>query len=125
MGRFGRIAVDGLCLAMLYRPLAYWPWLHQTAMPSLVRLKLSNGMLPMAHQGAIGPARACLFWALVSILAIQVGVNLALERWLADVRDPYFAAKLERLRARLAAAPPKPLVLCLGSSRTLLGLEAG
>jgi hypothetical protein len=41
------------------------------------------------------------------------------------VRDPYFAAKLERLRDRLASAPPEPLVLCLGSSRTLLGLEAG
>jgi hypothetical protein len=40
-------------------------------------------------------------------------------------RDPEFAAKFERLAARLQESPEKPLILMLGSSRTLLMLDAG
>jgi hypothetical protein len=40
-------------------------------------------------------------------------------------RDPEFAAKFERLQARRRESPDKPLVLMLGSSRTLLMLDAG
>jgi hypothetical protein len=59
------------------------------------------------------------------LAALQGLLGLAVEFWLPDVRDPEYAGKLERLRARRAEAPDRPLVLCLGSSRTLTGLQAG
>jgi hypothetical protein len=38
--------------------------------------------------------------------------------------DSAYTAKLQRLRERLAEAPGRPLVLLLGSSRTLVGIRA-
>src|SRR5207245_1345658 len=46
------------------------------------------------------------------------------DGWLTAVRDPEFAAKLERLQARRAEAAGRPLVLALGSSRMAFGLDA-
>src|SRR5690242_12739591 len=67
---------------------------------------------------ALGAAAACF-------LAGQLALGLAVERWLPGVRDPEYAAKVERLRARRAEAPGRPLVLVLGSSRVQMGLRAG
>jgi hypothetical protein len=55
----------------------------------------------------------------------QLALGLAVERWLPAARDPEYAARAERLRARRAEAPGRPLVLVLGSSRVQLGLRAG
>src|SRR5262245_23151974 len=64
-------------------------------------------------------------WAALFFGCLQVGIGLALESWLPDVRDPEYALKEWQLRARRVEAPRRPLVVALGSSRTLLGLEAG
>jgi hypothetical protein len=49
--------------------------------------------------------------------------DVALERWWTKPRDPEFTGKLDRLRACLASEPGRPLVLFIGSSRTLFGLR--
>src|SRR5262245_7975669 len=58
-------------------------------------------------------------------LAAQLALGLAVEHCLPAVRDPEYAAKTARLRARLAESPGRPLVLVLGSSRVQMGLRAG
>jgi hypothetical protein len=64
-------------------------------------------------------------WAALFFGCLQVGIGVALDSWLPDVRDPEYALKERQLRARRAEAPGRPLVVALGSSRTLLGLQAG
>jgi hypothetical protein len=79
----------------------------------------------MAQRRLARRARAALLWWAVAFAVVQLGLALSVERWLAAVRDPEFAAKLDRLQARRAGAPGRPLVLMLGSSRTKLALQAG
>ncbi len=74
--------------------------------------------------GARRAGRA-LLWAALSFVVAQLGLGVAVERWLPGVRDPEYAAKFERLEARRAEAPGRPLVLVLGSSRVEMGLVAG
>jgi hypothetical protein len=66
-----------------------------------------------------------LLWAGVSFLALQVALGAAVEAHFEAVRDAEYADKEAALLARRAENPGRPLVLVLGSSRTLLGLRAG
>jgi hypothetical protein len=66
---------------------------------------------------------AALGFALLFFVCVQLALNVALERGYPELRDPEYAAKLGKLRARLAEAPGRPLVLLFGSSRCLLGLR--
>jgi hypothetical protein len=61
----------------------------------------------------------------LSFACLQVGVGVSLDCWLSGARDPEYALKERQLRDRRAEAPGRPLVVMLGSSRTLLGLQAG
>lgn len=70
-------------------------------------------------------ARGELLWTVLGFLLIQVILSFFIETQLPRVRDPEFAAKLKLLLARKAEAPDRPLVVALGSSRTLMGLDAG
>jgi hypothetical protein len=67
--------------------------------------------------------RAAVGWAALTFLGLQLALSLGVERWRPDVRDPEYGIKLAVLRRRLAERPGAPLVLALGSSRTLLGLR--
>jgi hypothetical protein len=62
-------------------------------------------------------------WGLALFWLGQLALNAALECWTPDVRDPEHTAKRDCLRATLAESPGHPLVLFLGSSRTLFGLQ--
>jgi hypothetical protein len=72
--------------------------------------------------------RAILGWSLVFFAATLLCLNLGLDNWWPEVRDahngPQLLVKQQRLRARIAAAPNRPLVLMLGSSITLMGFRA-
>ncbi len=70
-------------------------------------------------------ARAELLWAAAGFLLIQFALSLLIEAHLPQVCDPEFATKLDFLRARMAEAPDRPLVVALGKLRTLQGLDAG
>jgi hypothetical protein len=65
-----------------------------------------------------------LGWAVLSFVLPQLLLGWRLECGPADRRDPDYALKEQRLRALLLGQPGQPLVVALGSSRTLLGLAA-
>jgi hypothetical protein len=70
-------------------------------------------------------ARAAIAWSGLSFLLLYLLGAYFVEKGPAKARDPEFAAKFERLQARLQEHPGQPLILMLGSSRTLLMLDAG
>jgi hypothetical protein len=69
-------------------------------------------------------ARTALGWALLCFAAFQAATALALERLLPSVRDCEYGDKLTRLLALREQAPDRPLVLLLGSSRSLMCFQA-
>jgi hypothetical protein len=66
---------------------------------------------------------AAVLGAVLAFVALQAALAVALEAWRPEVRDPEYGAKLRRLQALRAAHPDAPLVLALGSSRSLMGLR--
>ncbi|MCI0456413.1 MAG: hypothetical protein L0Z62_05475 [Gemmataceae bacterium] len=78
----------------------------------------------MAARDLARRSRRQLGWLLAGFALCQVVLAVAIEGWLPQVCDPEHAGKLERLRASRAAAPDRPLVLILGSSRAAFGFEA-
>lgn len=61
--------------------------------------------------------------AVLAFVGLQAALAVTLEAWRPDVRDPEYGTKLRRLQALRAAHPDAPLVLALGSSRSLMGLR--
>lgn len=68
--------------------------------------------------------RAVLIWAVVFFLAGQALLTLAVERWLPDLRDRDYAWKMQLLERLRRKEPERPLVLFVGSSRTLGAFQA-
>jgi hypothetical protein len=68
-------------------------------------------------------AAAALGFGLLFFACLQLALAVLLERPRSRLRDPEFATRLPRLRARLAERPGAPLVLVLGSSRPLIGFR--
>jgi len=70
--------------------------------------------------------RTTLAWAVAIFAAAQLSLAAAIELWLPQLRDPIYGDKLNQLRSCIAAAPAgTPLVVMLGSSRAVHGLNAG
>jgi hypothetical protein len=80
------------------------------------------GRRPARAAATRSPA-AALAYGLLFFACLQAALAAALEARQSRLRDPEFAARVPRLRARLTERPGAPLVLVLGSSRTLLGLR--
>ncbi len=70
-------------------------------------------------------SRSVLAWSCLSFLLLYLLGAYFVEKGPGKARDPEFVAKFERLQARLQEHPQQPLILMLGSSRTLLMLDAG
>src|SRR5262249_14389371 len=69
------------------------------------------------------PGRAILLWGLAFFVTGQAALSVVIGNWKAELRDPEYSAKLDRLSARCAEQPERPLLLALGSSRTECGLR--
>ena len=70
-------------------------------------------------------ARRSLGWGLLGFATMQLSLAIAIELWLPQLRDPLYGDKLHQLRRRVAeAGPGQPLVVMLGSSRTVHGFDA-
>jgi hypothetical protein len=59
----------------------------------------------------------------VLFAGVQLALSVFMDTWQPAWRDPEYAYKKERLLARLAEAPGRPLVLVVGSSRAALGFR--
>lgn len=57
------------------------------------------------------------------ILAAQIGLGLAVETVKPEWRDPEYGHRIKQLRQLHAEHPDRPLVVAVGSSRTLMGLS--
>ena len=68
-------------------------------------------------------ARLALAWALAACAVLQIAPSIVMDRWLPEMRDPEYGAKLLRLRALQRERPDEPLVLLVGSSRSAMGLR--
>lgn len=72
-------------------------------------------------------ARVVVLAAVATFLALQFGLSRAIEADALPVRDPIYSEKFDLLRTHgefFAASPPRPRLLAVGSSRTLLALDA-
>jgi hypothetical protein len=67
---------------------------------------------------------AGLLCGLGFFVLLQLGLGLAVEGGKTRLRDPFYDYRLQHLR-RQRAAVPGPLVVMLGSSRTVMGLRGG
>jgi hypothetical protein len=67
--------------------------------------------------------RSAIGWTLTGAVVSQIALALALEGPWAPVRCPEYSHKLKLLHQQTAADPGLPLLLTLGSSRTLNGLR--
>lgn len=66
-----------------------------------------------------------VLWFLAFVVVLNVGFLLALDYGPPRLRDPEYGRRLERVRARVAENPVRPLVLTIGSSRTAMGVRPG
>ncbi|HEV7224492.1 MAG TPA: hypothetical protein VGN42_17420 [Pirellulales bacterium] len=82
-----------------------------------IATKLSRGNSPLA-----GRACSALRWLAAAFLGMQLGFSIVMDRIEPALRDPEYGRKLALLKARVAEAPQRPLVLILGSSRAGLGM---
>jgi uncharacterized protein DUF1574 len=64
-------------------------------------------------------AKRALVWAVIALLIAQLGVNLHLDLQHPEAYDPEFGARLAMLQTRRAENPHRPLLLLMGSSRTV------
>ncbi len=63
-----------------------------------------------------------LLWGLIGFMVVQ-GAFTLFRHWRPGCLDPFFGQKLALLRDQLATHPNRPLVLFLGSSRTIFGIQ--
>ncbi len=68
-------------------------------------------------------ARTALAWGLLAFLAMQIGYTFIAGPNCIDSRDPQYDVKFSKLRARLAEEHHRPLILVLGSSRSVQGIS--
>ena len=68
-------------------------------------------------------ARTATLFGFAVILAAQIGLGLAVETVKPEWRDPEYGHRIKQLRQLHAEHPDRPLVVAVGSSRTLMGLS--
>ncbi|HEY7157568.1 MAG TPA: hypothetical protein VH575_26670 [Gemmataceae bacterium] len=78
--------------------------------------------LPDCQSRVNDRAKAALLWGVLVFLAVQGVLAYIASRAHPEIRDPEYGYRLVRLRAQAKAAPDHPLLLILGSSRTLSGI---
>jgi Protein of unknown function (DUF1574) len=60
-----------------------------------------------------------LLWALLGFVLLQVGFSVVVDTWHPELYDPEYDVRLKLLRQRMGEEPDRPLLLLIGSSRTV------
>ncbi len=70
--------------------------------------------------------RADVLWGLFVFVAMQLGLAVAIEYGLPQIRDPFYAYRASKLQRRMLGTSTQQLpVVMLGSSRVRDGLRPG
>lgn len=69
-------------------------------------------------------ARATLVWSMLCLAVVHCILSALVGWGPPEFHDPLYGEKLDQLRKRMAMAPDSRLILVLGSSRALTGLNA-
>jgi hypothetical protein len=80
---------------------------------------------PLAASRARAKPQAALLWFVAIALALHLVALVALDAPWPALRDPEYALRLSRLRARTAEYPARPLVAVVGTSRACMGVAPG
>lgn len=78
----------------------------------------------MLQRRFIQQGRAYLLWGVAGFVGVQLVLGLLIDQAWPGVRDRVYADHLRQIRNLQAEQPDAPLVLALGSSRTMMGLQA-
>ena len=70
-------------------------------------------------------ARRAVWWFVAGAALLHAASFLAMDVVWPRLRDPEYGRRAERLRARVAEQPDRPLVVVVGSSRTAMGVRPG
>ncbi len=89
--------------------------------PLPVRIPTSARSVRRCSQRSL--ARASLFFGVIALIALTVGLTAILEDVRPELRDPEFGIRLQQLKEWQQKAPGRPLVLAIGSSRMQFGLS--
>jgi hypothetical protein len=71
------------------------------------------------HRRRITGARTALAWGVFGFCCVQLALDVGVVARHPELQDPEYGARLALLRERLAESPDRPLLLLLGSSRTV------
>jgi Protein of unknown function (DUF1574) len=64
--------------------------------------------------------KKAMLWAVLGFVLLQVGFSVVVDTWHPEFYDPEYDVRLKLLRQRMAEEPDRPLLLLLGSSRTVM-----
>jgi hypothetical protein len=107
-----------------------WPWFqlrHRYApsqVPALPARTEQGYALARARRMTRG-GRGVLLWSLALYALIALALNFLMYRWCPDLSASVHRIKWDQLRKAVAAAPDRPLILTLGSSRMDAAFQAG
>lgn len=85
--------------------------------------KAQSPAAPQRRDRLVARARRVIIGAVLFLLGLQIASALLIDCRFPELCDPEYRIRLEKLRARLAEHPDRPLVLMLGSSRVLNGFQ--
>ena len=77
----------------------------------------------MSRRRWVMGSRAALGWAAVFFVCSQLAFNAFIDGWHPELYDPEFDVRMSLLRERMAERPGRPLLLFLGSSRTVMSFR--
>src|SRR5439155_953665 len=78
-------------------------------------------MRQFGRPGRLEPGDSSVLWS--ALFALHALAFAAMEVVRPDIRDPEYGKRIERLKARVAEHPRRPVVVVLGSSRAAMGVR--
>ncbi len=94
------------------------------AAPAAFRVKsLAIVVAPSRRRSPRRSPRATIAVFLATLLALNFGFAVGMDRVFPTIRDPEYGRRLTRAKARQAENTGRPFVVMLGSSRTAMGLR--
>ena len=92
-------------------------------LPRLRSVGVVTSAPPVAARSKRRAARGLVLWFVLAVPLLHVLGALAVHVVCPHLRDPEYGRRANRLAARVAEHPARPLVLVVGSSRTSMGVN--